>query len=213
MLFDSNDVTEFSSGATLLRAAAEPYAEHLIKEIMSIVEVSPLRRVMTPMGKPMSVEMTNCGDVGWVSDPSGYRYEQIDPVTGCAWPVMPQRFREVAHVCAFRAGYEGFHPDACLINRYSAGSKMGLHQDRDEMDFSQPIVSVSLGLPITFNFGGYSRTSPTIKIRLQHGDAVVFGGESRLAFHGVGTLRRGEHPLTGNYRFNLTFRRVSSIYR
>ena len=213
MLFPDLDAVTIGPGAVLYRGVVVAQADELLKSVKEVVTQSPFRRVVTPMGKPMSVEMTNCGDVGWVSDPSGYRYEQIDPVTGCAWPVMPQRFREVAHVCAFRAGYEGFHPDACLINRYSAGSKMGLHQDRDEMDFSQPIVSVSLGLPITFNFGGYSRTSPTIKIRLQHGDAVVFGGESRLAFHGVGTLRRGEHPLTGNYRFNLTFRRVSSISR
>lgn len=207
MLFDSNDVTEFSSGATLLRAAAEPYAEHLINEIMSIVEVSPLRRVMTPMGKPMSVEMTNCGAAGWVADATGYRYEQLDPMTHTEWPSMPPFFAELAARMAKKAGYEDFEADVCLINRYAAGSKMGLHQDRDESDFSQPIVSVSLGLPITFKFGGLRRTDPTTSLTLRHGDVVVFGGAARLAFHGVGTLRRGSHPLTGDYRFNLTFRK------
>jgi alkylated DNA repair protein (DNA oxidative demethylase) len=156
----------------------------------------------------MSVEMTNCGDVGWVSDRTGYRYETIDPLTNLAWPAMPALFAQLANGVAAQAGFTDFHPDACLINRYAMGSKMGLHQDRDEQDFAQPIVSVSLGLPITFNFGGGTRTSPTTKTELRHGDVVVFGGQSRLAFHGVGTLRRGQHSLTGPYRFNLTFRRA-----
>ena len=161
------------------------------------------------MGKSMSVEMTNCGDVGWVSDRTGYRYETIDPVTNSTWPTMPALFAELASGAAARAGFIDFHPDACLINRYAVGSKMGLHQDRDEQDFTQPIVSVSLGLPINFTFGGSTRSSPTTKTELRHGDVVVFGGPSRLAFHGVGTLRRGQHALTGPYRFNLTFRRAS----
>ncbi|MFZ9919234.1 MAG: DNA oxidative demethylase AlkB [Ilumatobacteraceae bacterium] len=208
MLFPDDEAVTIGPGAILLRGAVESLADELLRGIKEVITRSPLRRVVTPMGKPMSVEMTNCGDVGWVSDKSGYRYEKVDPLTGCAWPVMPTCFGEVAQACALQAGYEEFHPDACLINRYSAGSRMGLHQDRDERDFSQPIVSVSLGLPITFVFGGTVRTATKSRLQLQHGDVVVFGGESRLAFHGVGTLRPGEHPSTGNYRFNLTFRRT-----
>jgi alkylated DNA repair protein (DNA oxidative demethylase) len=192
----------------LFRAAVEPIAHELLHEISRVVGVSPLRTVMTPMGKPMSVEMTNCGRVGWVSDRRGYRYETHDPDTTRPWPAMSALFADLAATMAARAGYGLFGPDACLINRYAAGSKMGLHQDRDEKDFSQPIVSVSLGLPIRFNFGGERRTDPTTKVDLHHGDVVVFGGTARLAFHGVGTLRRGTHELTGAYRYNLTFRAV-----
>lgn len=206
MLFSSNDVTEITDGAVLLRGAAQPDAESLMSAIMSVVSAAPLRTVMTPMGKPMSVEMTNCGEAGWVADRSGYRYEYRDPMTGQPWPPMPTQFADFAHHMGQRAGYQNFKPDVCLINRYSAGSKMGLHQDRDENDFSQPIVSASLGLPITFKFGGLKRTDRTRSFTLYHGDVVVFGGSARLAFHGVGTLRRGSHPLTGEYRFNLTFR-------
>ena len=207
MLFHRSEVIELSPGALLLRGAAEPVAERLLAEIQLIITESPLRTVMTPMGKPMSVEMTNCGDLGWVSDLKGYRYENHDPVTSRPWPKMPTVFRDLARRTAETAGYKDFTPDACLINCYSVGSKMGLHQDRDEKDFSQPIVSVSLGLPIIFQFGGTQRTNPRVKVELRHGDVVVFGGASRLAFHGVGTLRKGDHPLTKNYRFNLTFRR------
>lgn len=208
MLFPDASAVEFAPGAVLFRAAVEPMAEDLLREIDGVISVSPLRTVMTPMGKSMSVEMTNCGRVGWVSDRTGYRYEACDPLTMRPWPTMPALFAEVAATMAARAGYESFAPDACLINRYSAGSKMGLHQDRDENNFSQPIVSVSLGLPIRFNFGGERRTDPTTKVDLHHGDVVVFGGTARLAFHGVGTLRRGTHELTGAYRYNLTFRVV-----
>ena len=206
MLCPNSETVPIAPGAVLFRAAVACEADRLLIEIDKVIAQSPFRRVVTPMGKPMSVEMTNCGDVGWVSDRSGYRYERIDPLTGCAWPVMPQLFLEVARASASRAGYTSFRPDTCLVNRYSPGSKMGLHQDRDEQDFSQPIVSVSLGLPITFNLGGDSRNDPTIKVKLQHGDVEVFGGESRLAFHGVGTLRRGQHEMTGNSRLNLTLR-------
>jgi alkylated DNA repair protein (DNA oxidative demethylase) len=154
----------------------------------------------------MSVEITSCGEVGWVSDRRGYRYEATDPITGNSWPQMPAVFKEVASRAASTAGYDKYVPDTCLINRYSVGSKMGMHQDRDERDFAQPIVSVSLGLPITFKFGGASRTGETVKVQLMHGDVVVFGGAARLAFHGVGTLGKGAHPLTGAVRYNLTFR-------
>ncbi len=208
MLFPDASAVEFAPGAVLFRAAVEPFAHELLREISRVVDVSPLRTVMTPMGKPMSVEMTNCGRVGWVSDRSGYRYETHDPLTAKPWPTIPSPFADLAATMAARAGYDSFAPDACLINRYSAGSKMGLHQDRDEKDFSQPIVSVSLGLPIRFNFGGERRTDRTTKVDLHHGDVVVFGGTARLAFHGVGTLRRGTHELTGAYRYNLTFRAI-----
>lgn len=206
MLFPDTEAVPIAPGAVLFRGAIACETDRFLHEIEKVIAQSPLRRVVTPMGKPMSVEMTNCGEVGWVSDRSGYRYERMDPLSGCAWPVMPQLFLEVARASASRAGYTTFQPDTCLINRYSSGSKMGLHQDRDERDFSQPIVSVSLGLPVTFNFGGGSRNDPIHKVKLQHGDVVVFGGESRLAFHGVGTLRRGQHEMTGNSRFNLTLR-------
>jgi DNA oxidative demethylase len=209
MLFPEFQSVELARGAQLLRGAAEACATELLNEIQAVITVSPFRTVATPMGKSMSVEMTNCGDVGWVSDRNGYRYETIDPLTSLAWPAMPVLFAEIANAAGAQAGFPDFHPDACLINRYAVGSKMGLHQDRDEQDFTQPIVSVSLGLPITFNFGGNSRSDATTKTMLSHGDVVVFGGQSRLAFHGVGTLRRGQHALTGPYRFNLTFRRAS----
>jgi len=202
------DPEHLAPGAVLFRAAVEPVARDLLTEIGRVIACSPLRKVMTPMGKPMSVEMTNCGEVGWVSDRTGYRYESNDPITGKPWPRMPHQFQSIATSMAQRAGYPGFEPDACLLNRYSPGSKMGLHQDRDESDFSQPIVSVSLGLPITFKFGGSRRTDRAVSVVLHHGDVVVFGGSSRLAFHGVGTLRKGMHEVTGSYRYNLTFRRV-----
>ena len=206
MLFAETDSVEIARGAMLFRAAAESSAEALLREIENVIAISPLRRVTTPMGKSMSVEMTNCGRAGWVSDRSGYRYEALDPLSGKPWSPMPGMFSELATRMALLAGYQHFIPDVCLINRYSVGSKMGLHQDRDEQDFSQPIVSVSLGLPITFKFGGLRRTDASRSVMLHHGDVVVFGGEARLAYHGVGTLRRGSHPLTGAYRFNLTFR-------
>ena len=210
MLFPNPEPYAIAPGAVLFRAVVEPHAHQLLSEIHDVVARSPLRIPMTPIGKPMSVEMTNCGDLGWVADRRGYRYERCDPFTGNSWPPMPTSFRELARSMAMRAGYEGFEPDACLINKYSPGSKMGLHQDRDESDFSQPIVSVSIGLPITFKFGGLRRTGRTVSVALQHGDVVVFGGAARLAFHGVGTLRRGKHQLTGSSRYNLTFRVAGS---
>lgn len=156
----------------------------------------------------MSVDMTNCGDCGWVSDRRGYRYESNDPVTGKRWASIPESFRSLARDSAAAVGFTGFDPDACLVNRYVPGAKMALHQDRDERDISQPIVSASLGLPITFMFGGPLRSDPTTRITLEHGDVVVWGASSRLFFHGVGTLRAGLHPITGATRINLTFRRA-----
>jgi len=206
MLFAETEVTKLAPGAVLLRGAVGGDDEDVLAQISRLADISPFRRVVTPSGKPMSVEITSCGEVGWVSDRRGYRYEKLDPVTGKPWPEMPKIFRQLASRAAALAGYATYSPDTCLINKYSIGSKMGMHQDRDERDFAQPIVSVSLGLPITFRFGGSSRAGETVKAQLTHGDVVVFGGEARLAFHGVGTLRKGEHPLTGAARYNLTFR-------
>lgn len=154
----------------------------------------------------MSVEMTNCGDRGWVSDHRGYRYEELDPTSNRPWPSIPTEFLALADRVSVFAGFGSFLPDVCLINRYAVGSSMGMHQDRDERDLEAPIVSVSLGLPIRFRIGGTTRGGRTNGTLLEHGDVVVFGGPARLAFHGVGTLRAGHHPLTGDVRYNLTFR-------
>jgi alkylated DNA repair protein (DNA oxidative demethylase) len=156
----------------------------------------------------MSVAMTNCGRVGWVSDRSGYRYDPIDPDTGNPWPRMPRAFLDVAERAAAEAGFPDYDPDACLINRYAVGTKLGLHRDRDEKDAWAPIVSVSLGLPATFLWGGKRRSDPTRRLLLQSGDVVVWGGPARFVYHGVATLKAGEHPLTGGVRINLTFRKV-----
>jgi DNA oxidative demethylase len=196
----------FAPGAWLLRGFALAEAADLVAAIEAVVAVAPFRRVMTPFGKPMSVAMSNCGAVGWVSDRSGYRYEANDPERTAPWPAMPAVFAALAARAAAAAGCPGFAPDACLINRYAPGAQMTLHQDRDERDFTQPIVSVSLGLPAVFLFGGLSRTDRTIKLPLQHGDVVVWGGPSRRWFHGIRPLRDGEHPLLGRQRLNLTFR-------
>ena len=199
-------VTQLTSGAHVFHGYALDIAEELLKEIDLVVSVSPLRSVVTPSGKSMSVKMTNCGTRGWVSDRRGYRYEEKDPVTAKKWPVMPPGFVAIAKRSGAVAGYPDYEPNVCLINRYEPGNSMGLHQDKDERDFSQPIVSVSLGLSISFKICGLSRQGSTTRIDLVHGDVLVFGGPARLAYHGVGKLREGEHPLTGKSRFNLTFR-------
>jgi alkylated DNA repair protein (DNA oxidative demethylase) len=162
----------------------------------------------TPGGFQMSVAMTNCGRVGWVTDRTGYRYDTRDPLSGTPWPGLPQAFRRLAQAAAGEAGFAGFDPDACLINRYEPGTRLSLHQDKDEQDYGQPVVSVSLGLPATFQFGGPERSQSPIKVPLQHGDVVVWGGPARLNFHGVAALKDGWHPLTGRQRFNLTFRKA-----
>lgn len=205
-LINKNRISELASGARVFHGDALDTAAELLREIELVVAVSPLRSVVTPGGKSMSVEMTNCGTRGWVSDRRGYRYEEIDPITGKRWPVMPPGFEAIAKQSAARAGFANYAPNVCLINRYAPGASMGLHQDKDERDFLQPIVSVSLGLSIGFKIGGPTRGGPTTRVDLVHGDVLVFGGPARLAFHGVNKLREGEHPLTGNFRFNLTFR-------
>ncbi len=202
-LFDND---ELAAGARVLRGFALDYS----LDIDAIAMKAPFRHMVAKNGFPMSVAMTNCGRLGWVSDRRGYRYEPHDPLTGEPWPTMPADFTRLAREAATRAGYAEFAPDACLINRYEPGAKMGLHQDRDEHDFAQPIVSVSLGLPATFVFGGAKRSDKTVRVDLEHGDVVVFGGPSRLFYHGVLAVADGVHPVFKRSRLNLTFRRASS---
>ena len=180
----------------------------MIAALREIIAQAPFRRMFTPGGHQMSVAMTNCGNAGWVTDHSGYRYDGIDPNSGKPWPAMPAVFRELAAQAAAAGGFEGFAPDACLINRYTPGARMSLHQDKDEQDFAAPIVSVSLGLPAIFLFGGPKRADKPNRYRLEHGDVVVWGGPSRLFFHGVAPLADGEHALMGRQRINLTFRKA-----
>ncbi|HEX6735188.1 MAG TPA: DNA oxidative demethylase AlkB [Azonexus sp.] len=196
-------------GTVLLPGLALAGAPQLVEEIGRIAAVAPFRHMQTPGGQSMSVAMTNCGPLGWVSDRAGYRYQATDPASGRVWPAMPEMLRRLAGEAAALAGFAGFAPDACLINRYVPGARMSLHQDRDERDFSQPIVSVSLGLPVVFQFGGETRSGPRLNLPLAHGDVLVWGGPDRLRFHGVQTLAAGEHPLTGGCRYNLTFRRAA----
>jgi DNA oxidative demethylase len=197
-----------AEGAVLLRGFARPHEADLIAALREIAAQAPFRHMQTPGGHEMSVAMTNCGAFGWVTDRSGYDYASNDPQSGQPWPTMPHVFCELATQAAERAGFSGFSPDACLINRYAPGARMSLHQDRDEQDFENPIVSVSLGLPAIFLFGGLKRTDKPVRYRLEHGDVVVWGGPSRLFFHGVAPLADDEHGLLGRQRINLTFRRA-----
>jgi len=197
-----------AEGALLLRGYASRHEAEILAGIESVTAAAPFRQMMTPGGYTMSVAMSTCGQVGWVTDRSGYRYSPTDPLTGQAWPAMPPAFLHLATTAAAEAGYPGFAPDSCLINRYEPGTKLSLHQDQDEEDFTQPIVSVSLGLPATFLFGGPKRSDPTVKYPLFHGDVAVWGGPSRLFFHGISTVKDGEHARLGRRRINLTFRRA-----
>jgi alkylated DNA repair protein (DNA oxidative demethylase) len=197
-----------ADGAVLLRGFAKPFEADLMAALRDIAAQAPFRHMVTPGGHQMSVAMTNCGGAGWVTDRTGYRYDASDPETGKPWPAMPLSFRELAEQAADRAGFRGFSPDACLINRYQPGARMSLHQDRDENDFGAPIVSVSLGLPAIFLFGGLKRSDRPRRFRLEHGDIAVWGGPARLVFHGVAPLADGEHGLLGRQRINLTFRKA-----
>jgi alkylated DNA repair protein (DNA oxidative demethylase) len=197
-----------AEGAVLLRGFAKPAEAELVAALGDIAEQAPFRHMVTPGGHPMSVAMTNCGSLGWVTDRTGYRYDAHDPETAKPWPAMPAPFRELARQAADRAGFGGFTPDACLVNRYQPGAKMSLHQDRDESDLGAPIVSVSLGLPAIFLFGGPKRSNKPRRFRLEHGDVVVWGGPARLYFHGIAPLADGEHALIGRQRINLTFRKA-----
>ena len=197
-----------AEGAVLLRGFARAFEAELLPALRAIVKQAPFRHLITPGGHRMSVAMTNCGSVGWVSDSTGYRYDAIDPESRQPWPAMPTVLRRLAADAASDAGFNGFEPEACLINRYVPGAKLSLHQDKDELDFAAPIVSVSLGLPAIFLFGGPKRADKPNRYRLEHGDVVVWGGPSRLFFHGVAPLADGEHALMGRQRINLTFRKA-----
>lgn len=194
--------------AVVLHRYAWPVDAALVADIDRVAARAPFRNMETPGGFTMSVAMTSCGDVGWVTDRRGYRYSETDPVSGERWPPMPASFRSLAEGAAREAGFVPFEPDSCLINRYAVGAKMSLHQDKDERDFAAPIVSVSLGLPATFLFGGPARSDRTLKVALEHGDVVVWGGPSRKFFHGVSAVKTGIHPVMGNCRINLTFRKA-----
>jgi DNA oxidative demethylase len=198
----------FSKGAVLLRGFAAAEAAALLDAVEAVAARAPFRHMMTPGGFTMSVAMTNCGAAGWVTDRRGYRYAPDDPDTGKPWPPMPQIFANLAARAAAAGGFENFRPDACLINRYAPGARLTLHQDRNERDFGEPIVSVSLGLPATFLFGGGKRTERPQRMRLESGDVAVWGGPARLAFHGVDKLAEGSDPLTGPWRINLTLRKA-----
>lgn len=195
-------------GAVILRRRVRDSAAELMAQVNQIAAQNPFEHRITPGGHKMSVAMTNCGDLGWSTDSRGYQYSARDEVSGQRWPAMPDIFRELAVSCAAEAGFSGFSPDACLINRYEPGAKLTLHQDKDERDLRQPIVSVSLGLPAVFLFGGFERADACQRVLLELGDVVVWGGPSRLRYHGILPLKPGIHPLTGPFRFNLTFRRA-----
>lgn len=214
-LFDIADASDAWSeplgpGTTFFHGLIVDDAPALLAQIGQIQEHAPLRHLVTPGGKKMSVAMTNCGSLGWVSDHAGYRYQAHDPLTGKPWPAMPPLLLSVAQWAAEKAGYPGFLPTACLINCYQTGARMGLHQDRDEGDLTAPIVSISLGLPATFIWGGLQRVGKTRRYLLKHGDVLVWGGPDRLRFHGVAPLKAGNHPLTGDTRINITFRQTGA---
>ena len=199
---------KIGEGAVLLRGFALRDAAEIAAELKKIAAAAKPRKMQTPGGHFMSVSMTNCGEAGWTTDRKGYRYARLDPESGRPWPEIPAVMMKLAAQAAEAAGYKDFRPDSCLVNHYEPKSKMGLHQDKNEEDYSQPIVSVSLGLPATFLFGGVKRSDPTRKIRLEHGDVVVWGGRSRMVYHGVMPLKAGEHEITGSARINLTFRKA-----
>ena len=202
--------TDLAEGAVLLPGFAEARAERLVENIQRLSLEAPFRVMKTPGGRSMSIATTSCGDYGWYTDQKGYRYVRSDPLTGKPWPKMPDIFFELACAAAEEAGYPDFSPASCLINRYEPGAKMGLHQDRDEDDLASPIVSVSLGISARFAFGGLLKTDAVQRYDLFHGDVVVWGGISRLAWHGVSPVRETFHPQTGAMRYNLTFRAINA---
>ena len=203
-----NQQETLDAGAVVLRGFAIAKELALLSAIEGISTKVPFRHMVTPGGFRMSVAMTNCGSLGWVSDRAGYRYDPVDPLTQTSWPPMPESFLALASGAAAAAGFDKFIPDACLINRYEPGARLTLHQDKDEQNYDHPIVSVSLGLPATFQFGGLKRNDKLVRVPLTHGDIVVWGGPARLRYHGVLALKQGHHPLFGPYRINLTFRKA-----
>lgn len=206
---DTKDRRErLGAGAFLLPGFCVAVEDEVLAALHRVVEAAPFRHMVVPAGHKLSVAMTNCGPAGWVTDRTGYRYEARDPESGRPWPPMPPVFFDLAMAAAEAAGYAGFAPDSCLINRYEPGARLSLHQDRDERDFDAPIVSVSLGLPAVFLFGGLKRSDRPRRVPLSHGDVVVWGGPTRLAHHGVMPLKEGEHPKLGRQRLNLTLRKA-----
>lgn len=199
---------QLAPGAMILRKFALTEESPVLDALQSVIAAAPFRHMITPGGFRMSVAMTNCGPLGWVSDRSGYRYSAIDPVGGLPWPHMPGPFLRLATTAAETAGFANFVPDACLINRYEPATKLSLHQDKDERDYDQPIVSVSLGIPAVFLFGGLKRADKPIRVQLTHGDIAVWGGPARLRYHGVLPLKEDQHPTLGRHRINLTFRKA-----
>ncbi|WP_394789867.1 DNA oxidative demethylase AlkB [Rhodoferax sp.] len=194
--------------ALLLQGFALPYVPRLLTALQAIEQTAPFRHMRTPGGLEMSVALTNCGALGWTSDSRGYRYAAHDPDTGRPWLPLPEVLLQLAHAAAERAGFAHFVPDACLVNRYLPGARLSLHQDKDERDYSAPIVSVSLGIAATFLLGGFSRSDKTLRVPLAHGDVVVWGGADRLRYHGVLAVPPAEHPLLGAQRINLTLRKA-----
>ncbi|MCB4810971.1 DNA oxidative demethylase AlkB [Methylovorus menthalis] len=207
-LFESDAPQALAAATFLLAGFALARQHELLGEIEQVLRESPLRHMQTPGGFTMSVAMSNCGALGWVSDRKGYRYTPMDPLTNAPWPVLPSCMQQLATEAAALCGFAGFMPDACLINRYAPGTRMSLHQDKNEVDYSAPIVSVSLGVDAAFQLGGMQRSDKPLRIGLQHGDVLVWGGEDRLRFHGVLPIKPQHHPLMGPDRINLTFRKA-----
>ena len=204
-----NGVEWLADAAVALRGYALADEGALLAAVAAVAEAAPFRHMVTPGGFTMSVAMTNCGAYGWVSEPSGYRYDRIDPLSGAPWPAMPRVFAVLAQRAAAAGGFDGFRPDVCLVNRYQPGTRLSLHQDKDELNFDQPIVSVSLGVPAVFLFGGLRRKERPLRVPLEHGDVVVWGGPDRLRYHGVAPLKEAHHPAFGASRINLTFRKAA----
>jgi len=192
----------------VLRSFALPYADALLQGVDDVTAQSPFRHMDTPGGYTMSVALTNCGQLGWTTDARGYRYARIDPMTGQPWPDLPDAFMRLAQAAAAEAGFPGFTPDACLVNRYEPGSRLSLHQDKNERDYDAPIVSVSLGMPAVFLFGGNDRADKALRVPLFHGDVVVWGGVDRLRYHGVMPMKDLPHPRLGSQRINFTLRKA-----
>ena len=201
-------VERISDQAFVLRGFALPAIKELLTAIDSVLLQSPLRQMQTPGGFTMSARLSSCGDLGWTTDRDGYRYSPVDPLNACPWPDMPGVFLALAEAAANTAGFEGFVPDACLINAYAPGARMSLHQDKNERSYTAPIVSISLGLPAIFQFGGFERSAPAQRISLFHGDIMVWGGVDRLRFHGVMPIKPGQHDLLGEQRINITLRQA-----
>ena len=199
---------ELGAGAVVLRGFALKEESRIFMALQGIAAKAPFRHMVTPGGFQMSVAMTNCGTYGWVTDRTGYRYDKVDPESGKPWPGMPHVFLALAQNAAASAGFACFEPDACLINRYDPGARLTLHQDKNECNFVHPIVSVSLGIPAVFLFGGSRREDKPMRVQLAHGDVAVWGGPARLYYHGVMPIKEGRHPLTGRHRINLTFRKA-----